>query len=71
MQDYLKLHKNYSGTNPKLIAFAKQLEEAEDNYNEMLDLLLEELDEQEKEENRSYSQNKTEHVRLFELGLFA
>lgn len=69
MQQFLKKFKDYQGSNPKLIEFAKRLEDIEDNYSDMSDLLDEELEEQEEEQNRSYSQNKTEHERLYELGL--
>jgi len=69
MKDFLKKFKDYQGTNTKLKAFAKKLEDIEDDYNDMFGELEEEIEEQEQGASRSYSQNRTEHDRLHELGL--
>jgi len=46
MLEFLKIYKDYQGSNTKLKAFAKQLAICEDGYEEMFDELIKELGEQ-------------------------
>ena len=65
MQNFLKKMRYYTGNNQILISFAKETQELLDRYDDMMDLLDNELDEQEELRNRSYTENRTEHERLY------
>lgn len=66
MQNFLKKIKYYQGDNHHLIVYAKELEDLLVRYDDMTDLLDSELDEQEELRNRSYTENRTEHDRLYQ-----
>jgi len=77
MQDFLELYQDYQGSNDKIISYAAELKASKelnsdllDEYDERREELEGGLEDQEEEDNRSYSQNRTNHERLFELGLF-
>lgn len=70
MQNFLKKIKYYNGNNQTLISFAKKAQDLLDRYDDMVDLLDSELDEQEELRNRSYTENRAEHERLYQNGLF-
>jgi len=62
MQDFLKVYKDYKGGNKKLKAFAKKLEDIEDQYGDMLKELEEELEEQGGSYNPMFDNDTAEHL---------
>jgi len=66
MQNFLKKINHYTGDNQILISFAKEVQDLLDRYDDMMDVLDNELDEQEELRNRSYTENRAEHERLYQ-----
>ncbi len=64
MQEFLKIYSDYRGSNPKLKTFAVKLslgiDDCDDDYNDMFELLEEELEEQ-VVDNMMYESDTNQH----------
>jgi len=76
MKHFLELFQGYEGSNPELIVYAIELGfntelvgDLHDNYDDMLEQLHKELDDEFDAQNRSYSHGRKEHDRLYSSGL--